>query len=70
MCYEIESNATSLFPNQIPKDKTAFQTMLNSLTLLPCLMIPQKQIANVCHTIFEALYNKQLNAGVWLKMHL
>jgi hypothetical protein len=39
--------------------------------LLPWLMIPHKQIANVHHIILEALYNKQLNAeGVWLKMHL
>jgi hypothetical protein len=33
MCYEIESNATFLFPNYISEDKVTFQTMLNSLML-------------------------------------
>ncbi len=54
MCYEIESNATFLFPNQIPKDKVTLQTMLNSLMLHQYKLI----------STFDLLFEKDLGDRV------
>ncbi len=55
MCYEIESNATFLFPTQTPKDKATFQTMLNSLMLHQYILT----------STFDLLFEKDL--GNWVK---
>ncbi len=55
MCYETKPNVTFPFPNHIPKDKTIFQTTLNSLMFHQCKLT----------STFDLLFDT--NFGDWVK---